>query len=128
MTVGGTATMTAVNAHIRLLVILRNVVKDIYPRARNLGCKGVGTHRVNYSRITKIETKLDEWFQSIATPSHTEDLRSESLRLVSKEREPRVICSKDIVFQDAALASISICSCSNGALSTVHSPYRTSPA
>jgi hypothetical protein len=80
MSVHVTSTIPALNAHIKLIGIMRNVVHDIYPRVKQLGSKSTEPYRVSYIRVTKIEGDLDQWFQSIPAPTPTEALRPEILR------------------------------------------------
>lgn len=74
------STIPAVNAHIKLIGIMRNVVHDIYPRVKQLGSKSSEPYRVSYTRVIKIEGELDRWFQSIPAPTPTEALQSEIVR------------------------------------------------
>lgn len=75
-----TSRMTAVNAHIRLIRIMRNLVHEIYPRAKRSGNK-IG---VNYALIVKYEEELDLWFQSLPAPTPTDSLQPDHLRLESE--------------------------------------------
>ncbi|KAF4611356.1 hypothetical protein G7Y89_g15657 [Cudoniella acicularis] len=81
--VTSTMMMAAVNAHIRLIKIMRNLVRDIYPRvSKQLGRskKSTESYRVSYARVIKVEEDLDQWFHSIPAPTPTETLQPEILR------------------------------------------------
>ncbi len=75
-----TSKMTAVNAHIRLIKIMRNLVHEIYPRAKRSGNRIGDPYRVNYALIVKYEEALDLWFQSLPAPTPTDSLQPDHLR------------------------------------------------
>jgi len=75
-----TSRMTAVNAHIRLIRIMRDMVHEIYPRAKRPENKSGEPYRVDYSRIVKFEKELDLWFRSIPAPTTTDSLQPDLLR------------------------------------------------
>lgn len=58
--------MLAVNAHTKLLLIMSNVVRYIYPEQK--ACDRHNSYRVNYGKVFKVETELDLWFQNIPQP------------------------------------------------------------
>jgi hypothetical protein len=74
------STIAAVNAHTKLIRIMRHVVHDIYPRVKQLGSKSTEPYRVSYTRVIKVEGELDQWFQTIPAPTPTEALQPEILR------------------------------------------------
>jgi hypothetical protein len=75
-----TPSMAVVIAHIKLLLIMRNIRKEIYPRAKQLGGKNNEPYRVNYAQIIKIEAALDEWFRNIPVPTESENIQPDALR------------------------------------------------
>ncbi len=75
-----TSIMAPVISHIKLIRIMRNLVNEIYPRAKQLGSKSTESYRVSYARINKIESDLEQWFQSIPAPTPSETLQPEVLR------------------------------------------------
>ena len=75
-----TSRMTAVNAHIRLIRIMRNLVHEIYPRAKRSGNKIGEPYRVNYALIVKYEEELDLWFQGLPAPTPTDSIQPDNLR------------------------------------------------
>jgi hypothetical protein len=75
-----TSRMTAVNAHIRLIRIMRNLVHAIYPRAKRSGNKIGDPYRVNYALIVKYEEQLDLWFQSLPASTPTDSIQPDNLR------------------------------------------------
>lgn len=75
-----TSTIAALNAHITLIGIMRNVLHEVYPRAKQLGSKTTEPYRVSHTRVIKIERELDRWFQNIPAPTPTEALQPGVLR------------------------------------------------
>jgi hypothetical protein len=69
----------AVNAHTKLLFIMSNVVRYIYPEQK--ACDRHGSYRVNYGKVIKVEAELDQWFQNIPQPpSHDQVISQDELR------------------------------------------------
>jgi hypothetical protein len=74
--------MAMANAHTKLLIIMRNVIRDTYPHKRELAGHQ-GSYRVSYSRVVELEAELDQWFRSIPQPSSHRPVRPEVLRYVA---------------------------------------------
>lgn len=113
--------MAAVNAHIKLLKIQRRVVKEIYPRTLRQGIGRV--YKVNYSRIVKFETELDEWFENIPVPPPSETDQPETLRFA----KPPLTQGYTVLIssQDTIITSSGIRTCPDGIISSIHPSRHT---
>jgi hypothetical protein len=55
------------NVHTKLLIIMRRVIRGIYPHRKDLD-SNQGSYRANYAHVTKVEVDLDDWFRNIPQP------------------------------------------------------------
>lgn len=77
---GEESSFAANNAHIRLLIIMRRVVKEIYPRVKPRGDVRPSSYKVSFTSIVQIEADLNEWFSSALSSTPDEAGYSEALR------------------------------------------------
>ncbi len=71
--------MAVANAHTKLLIIMREVIRDIYPHTNDLGGH-LGSYRVNYARVAKVEAELENWFRNIPQPPPNQTVPPKVLR------------------------------------------------
>ncbi len=85
-----TSNMTAVNAHTRLMMIMSNIVNDLFPIKSGIPGEE-GCYRVDFAKIIKVENELDEWFNGLAGEIYPNGPDpSLQIRLVNSLKQPIV--------------------------------------